>query len=168
MARRPSLGYICRTLRVVAEPTLELLISNPLNLRASVAATFNEWDLTPSISNRTLQGSDFFEHLTRVARGLPLLGKKLGHLMAAVVAAVVRGGRTFSGGAATSIVDDVGGERDKAPRPFGCCDVMITCARTSSRFSMVGPVCQWQTMSHAVNARGARGSREHGSPRSIN
>jgi hypothetical protein len=92
----------------VAEPTLELLISNPRNLRASVAATFNEWDLTPSISNRTLQGSDFFEHLTRVARGLPLLGKKLGHLMFAVVAAVVLGGRTFSGGAATSVVDDVG------------------------------------------------------------
>jgi hypothetical protein len=38
----------------VAEPTLELLINNPLNLRASLAPTFDEWDLTPLISNCTL------------------------------------------------------------------------------------------------------------------
>jgi hypothetical protein len=43
----------------VAEMTLELLISNPLNLRASVAPTFDKWDLTLLISNRTLRGSDF-------------------------------------------------------------------------------------------------------------
>jgi hypothetical protein len=43
----------------VAEPTLELLISIPLNLRAYVAPTFVEWDSTPLISNRTIQGSDF-------------------------------------------------------------------------------------------------------------
>jgi hypothetical protein len=43
----------------MAEPTLELLISNPLNLRASVAPTFDEWDLTPLISSCTLRGSDF-------------------------------------------------------------------------------------------------------------
>jgi hypothetical protein len=41
------------------EPTIELLISNPLNLGASVAPTFDEWDLSPLISNRTLRGSDF-------------------------------------------------------------------------------------------------------------
>jgi hypothetical protein len=58
-ARRPHLVYICGTRRVVAEPTLELLISIPLNLRAYVAPTFVEWDSTPLISNRTLQGSDF-------------------------------------------------------------------------------------------------------------
>jgi hypothetical protein len=45
--------------KVVAEPTLELLISNPLNLRASVVATFDEWGLSPLTSNRTLRGSDF-------------------------------------------------------------------------------------------------------------
>jgi hypothetical protein len=79
MARRHRLVYIYRMCRVVAEPTLELLISNPLNLRASVAPTFDEWDLTPLINNRTLRGSDFFEHLAWAARGLPLLGKEPGH-----------------------------------------------------------------------------------------
>jgi hypothetical protein len=58
-ARRPRLVYIFRMRRVVAEPTLELLISNPLDLRASVAPAFDEWDLTPLISNCTLRGSDF-------------------------------------------------------------------------------------------------------------
>jgi hypothetical protein len=41
----------------MAEPTLELLISNPLNLRASVAPTLDEWELRPLISSHTLQGS---------------------------------------------------------------------------------------------------------------
>jgi hypothetical protein len=52
-ARRPCLVYICRTQWVVAELTLEPLISNPLNLRASVVPTSDEWDLSPLISNRT-------------------------------------------------------------------------------------------------------------------
>jgi hypothetical protein len=54
MAHCPHLGHICRTRRVVAEPTLELLISNPLNLRAPVAPTLDEWDLRPLVSFRTL------------------------------------------------------------------------------------------------------------------
>jgi hypothetical protein len=57
MARRPRLGYICMIRRVVAEPTLELLISSPLNLRAYVAPTLDDWDLRPLISSRTLRGS---------------------------------------------------------------------------------------------------------------
>jgi hypothetical protein len=88
--------------------------------------------------------------------------------MAAVMAAVVCGGRAFSGGAAASATDDVGGGCDGAPRPFGCCVVMIARAHSSGRFSTVGPVCQRQTISPAVNARGAHGSWERGSPRSIN
>jgi hypothetical protein len=88
--------------------------------------------------------------------------------MAIVVAAVVCGGRAYSGGAAASVVNDVGGGRDGALRPLGCCAVMITRARTSDRFSTVGPVCQRRTMTPAVNGCGARGSRESGSLRSIN
>jgi hypothetical protein len=41
---------------------------------------------------------------------------------------------------------------------------MIAHARTSGRFGTMGPVCQRQTASLAVNARGARSSRERGSP----
>jgi hypothetical protein len=61
-----------------------------------------------------------------------------------------------------------GGGRDRAPRPFGCCAVITACAHTSGRCSIVGPVCQRQTMSPAVIACDARGSRECGSPTSIN
>jgi hypothetical protein len=71
-ARRPRLGYIYRTRRVVAETTLELLISNPLNLRARMVPTLEEWGLRPLVSNRTLRGSDFFEHLARAAWGVTL------------------------------------------------------------------------------------------------
>jgi hypothetical protein len=60
-------------------------------------------------------------------------------LMSIVVAAVVRRGRAFLGGAATRRVDDVGGGRDGPPRPFGCRAVMIAHARTPGRFSVVGP-----------------------------
>jgi hypothetical protein len=88
--------------------------------------------------------------------------------VAAVVAAVVRGRRTFSGGATASVVDDVGGGHDGASWPFGSCTVMIVHVRTSDHFSTIGPFCQRQTRSSAVNARGARSSRERGSPRSIN
>jgi hypothetical protein len=77
--------------------------------------------------------------------------------MAAVVVAVSCGRHAFLGGAAASVVDVTGGGRDGAPRLFGCYAVMIARAHTSSRFSMVGPACQRQTMSPAVNARGARG-----------
>jgi hypothetical protein len=77
--------------------------------------------------------------------------------MAAVMAAVVRGGRAFSGGAGARVVDDVGGGCDGAQRSFGCCAVMITHARAPSRFGTVGPVCQLQTRSLAVNACSAHG-----------
>jgi hypothetical protein len=77
--------------------------------------------------------------------------------MTTVVAVIVRGGRTFSGGAAARIVGDVGGGRDGAPRPFSCRTVMIARAHSSSRFGTVGPVCQRQTRSPAVNAHDARG-----------
>jgi hypothetical protein len=45
--------------------------------------------------------------------------------MPTVVAAVVRRGRAFSGGAVAHGVGDVGGRRDGSPRPFGCHTVMI-------------------------------------------
>jgi hypothetical protein len=43
----------------VAERTLELLISKPLDSMAFVAPTFDEWDLRPLISSRNLRGFDF-------------------------------------------------------------------------------------------------------------
>jgi hypothetical protein len=82
--------------------------------------------------------------------------------------AVVRSERAFSGGTVVRVVGNVGGGCDGAPRPFGSHAVMIAHARASGRFSTVGPVGQRQAASPAVSARGARGSREHGSPRSIN
>jgi hypothetical protein len=88
--------------------------------------------------------------------------------MAAVVAAVVRSGRAFSGSTAVSVVDDVGGGCDGVPQPFGCRAVMIAHARAPDCFSSVGPAGQRQTVSPAVNARGVCGSQERGSPRSIN
>jgi hypothetical protein len=88
--------------------------------------------------------------------------------MATVMAAIVRSGHTFSGSAAARVVDDVGGGRDGVPRPFVCRVVMIEHTRASGHFSTVGPVGQWQAVSPAVNARDAQGSRERGSPRSIN
>jgi hypothetical protein len=74
--------------------------------------------------------------------------------MATVVAVIVRGGRAFSGSAATRVVGIVGGGRDRAARPFGCRSAMITHARASGCFDAVGPACQRQTKSPAVNARG--------------
>jgi hypothetical protein len=61
--------------------------------------------------------------------------------MAAVAAAVMHGGRAFSGGAATRVVDGMGGGCDRAPRPFGCSAVMIAHACASVHFGTVGPVC---------------------------
>jgi hypothetical protein len=60
-----------------------------------------------------------------------------------VVAAVVRGGRAFSGGAAARILGDMGSERDRPPWPFGCRAVMVAHARAHGRFGDVGPACQW-------------------------
>jgi hypothetical protein len=58
--------------------------------------------------------------------------------MPIVVAAIVRSGRAFSGGAAVRVVGDVGGGRDGAPRPFGCRVVMIVHARMSGCFRRGG------------------------------
>jgi hypothetical protein len=82
--------------------------------------------------------------------------------MTMVVAAVVCSGRTFSGGASAGVVDDVGAD------VTGHRAVMIAHTCAPSCFSTVGPVGQRQTVSPAVNACGARSSRESGSPRSIN
>jgi hypothetical protein len=57
--RCPRLFYICRTHGLAAKPALELLISNPLESRASVVPALAEWVSRPLISNRTLRGSDF-------------------------------------------------------------------------------------------------------------
>jgi hypothetical protein len=40
------------------------------------------------------------------------------------------------------VVRDVGGGRDRAPRPFGHRAVMIACARAHDHFGAAGPVCQ--------------------------
>jgi hypothetical protein len=87
--------------------------------------------------------------------------------MPTVMAAVVCGGRAFSGGAAARIVGNMGCRRDGPPRPFSCRAVMIAHERAPGRFGVVGLTCQWQMQSPAVNVHGARFG-EHGSPRSIN
>jgi hypothetical protein len=130
-----------------------------------VVPTFEGWDLRPPISNHTLRGSNFFEPLARAARGVtltrggtvPLNGCGRGSGRARRARLFRRRSRARSG--------RHGGGRDGTPRPFA---VMIARVRSSGRFSTVGPTCQRQTMSPAVNGRGARGSRERGSPRSIN
>jgi hypothetical protein len=63
--------------------------------------------------------------------------------MPTVVAAVVRRGRAFSGGATARVVGDVGGGRDGPSRPFGCRAVMITRARAVGRFGNMGPTRRW-------------------------
>jgi hypothetical protein len=64
--------------------------------------------------------------------------------MPIVMAAVVRCGHAFSGGATARVVGDVGGRRDGPPRPFGCRAVMIAHACASCGLGVVGPVRQWQ------------------------
>jgi hypothetical protein len=63
--------------------------------------------------------------------------------MPTAVAAVVRGGHAFSGGAILRVVGDVGGRRDGPPRPFGCRVVMIARARAPGHFGDMGPALQW-------------------------
>jgi hypothetical protein len=81
--------------------------------------------------------------------------------MPKVVAAVVRRGRAFSGDATMRVVGIVGGGRDGPPWLFGCRAVMITCARTPGRFSVVGPlVSDGRCCLHLMRAtRAARGAR---------
>jgi hypothetical protein len=59
--------------------------------------------------------------------------------MPTVVAAAVRCGRAFSGGATARVVGDMGGGRDGPPRLFGCRAVMIVHACVRGRFGVVGP-----------------------------
>jgi hypothetical protein len=77
--------------------------------------------------------------------------------MIAVVAAVVRCGRAFLGGATARIVGDVGGRRDGPPRHFGCRTVMVAHARASCGVGVVGSARQWQVQPPVVNARGTHG-----------
>jgi hypothetical protein len=58
-----------------------------------------------------------FRALARAVRGSSLLGKEPGHLMAATVTAVVRGGRAFSGGAIAHVVEDVGADVTRCRDP---------------------------------------------------
>jgi hypothetical protein len=77
----------------VAELALELLISNPLDSRVSVAPTLTKRGLAPPDRMRTLRGSVFSSLRLRPFEGL---------------AYVMRRGRAFSGGAAARRADDVG------------------------------------------------------------
>jgi hypothetical protein len=60
-ARFPHLSYICRIHGFAAKPALELLISNPLDLRIPMPPTLAERGLEPLVSMCNLRGSDFFE-----------------------------------------------------------------------------------------------------------
>jgi hypothetical protein len=62
--------------------------------------------------------------------------------MTMVAAAIVRCGRAFSGGATAHVVGDVGGGRDRPPRPFGRRAVMIAHAHAPDCFGAVGPAHQ--------------------------
>jgi hypothetical protein len=53
-------------------------------------------------------------------------------------------------------VGDVGGGRDKAPHPFGCCAVIMAFARARDRFGTVGPICQRRGASAALTAAARR------------
>jgi hypothetical protein len=124
----------------------KLLISNPLDSRAHVVPALTERVSMPLVSNRTLQGSGFSS---------PWLEPR-GHLMTAVVTAIVRCGHAFSGDTTAHVVGDVGGGRDGPPQPFGCRAVMIAHVRASCRFVVVGFARQWQMQPPIVNARGTR------------
>jgi hypothetical protein len=62
--------------------------------------------------------------------------------MPTVVAAIVRRGRAFSGGATACVVVYVGGRRDGPPQPFGNRAVMIAHACAPGRFGDVRPARQ--------------------------
>jgi hypothetical protein len=54
VARCPHFVYICRIHGFAAKPTLELLISNPLDSRVPVAPTLAKRGLKPLVSVCTL------------------------------------------------------------------------------------------------------------------
>jgi hypothetical protein len=69
-SKYPRLFYICRAHGLAVRLSLELLISNPLESRASVAPALAKRVLRLLISNRTLRGSNFLS---------PGLGPREGH-----------------------------------------------------------------------------------------
>jgi hypothetical protein len=54
------------------------------------------------------------------------------------------------------VVGDVGGGRDGALRPFGCCAIIMAFVRARDRFSTAGPICQQCGVSAVLTAT-ARG-----------
>jgi hypothetical protein len=74
-ARCPRLGYICRAHGFAAEPTLRLLISNPLDSRAPVASTLVEVYLGGTSQCSHPSRVWFFEPLARAVQGSHLIGK---------------------------------------------------------------------------------------------
>jgi hypothetical protein len=118
-------GYICRTRGLAAEPTLELLINNPLESRVPVAPALTKRASRPLVGNYTLRGSSFSSLGLGPCGGHPYSVRDQAVLMPTVVAAVVRRGRAFSGDATARVVGDVGGGRDEPPQLFDCRAVMI-------------------------------------------
>jgi hypothetical protein len=83
--------------------------------------------------------------------------------MPAVVAAVVRGRRAFSGVAATRVIGDVGCGCHGPPQLFSCHAVMIAHARETV-LAWWGPARQRQMQPPAINAHDARFSRSVAPP----
>jgi hypothetical protein len=106
-ARSPHLIYICRTHGLAAKPTLELLISNPLESRAPVAPALTKRAPGPLVGNRTLQGSSLPSVGLGPCGGHPHSVRDRAVLMPTVVATVVRRGRIFSDDAPARVVGDV-------------------------------------------------------------
>jgi hypothetical protein len=141
-ARCPHLYCICRICGFAVELSLELLISNPLESRAPVAPALTERVSRPLVSNRTLRGSGFSSFGLGPRGGHTYYVRDRAVLLPTVVAAIVRRGCAFSGGAAACIVGDVGCGRDGLPWLFDCRAVMIAHARAPGRFGMVGSARQ--------------------------
>jgi hypothetical protein len=104
----PPLFSICRARGLLVDPVLELLISNPLELRAPVAPALAERASRPLVGNCTLQRSDFSSAGLVPFEGFSYAVRSQAVLMPTVVAVVVRCGRAFSGDAAARVLGDVG------------------------------------------------------------
>jgi hypothetical protein len=114
-ARCPRLIYIYRAHGLADEPALELLISNPLDSRVSVAPTLAKRGLEPPDCMYTLRG--VFSSLSLGPfEGLAYVVRSQTVLMPIVAVVVVRCGRVFSGGAAVHVVGDMGGGGSAAPQ----------------------------------------------------
>jgi hypothetical protein len=128
-ARCPRLDRIYGIHGFVVEPTLELLISNPLESRAPVAPALTKRVSGPLVGNHTLRGSGFSSLGLRPCGGHTYSVRDQAILMPKVVAAVVRRGRALSGVAVAHVVGDMGCGRDGPPWLFGCRAVIIAHAR---------------------------------------